>query len=54
MYLKFIFPATSFSFLENHPGGKGMCIMAEELRSCGLKLCQMLIELGRERGEWFF
>lgn len=54
MHLKLIFPATSFSFLENHPDGEGMCIMAEKLRSCGLKFCQMPIGLGREREECFF
>lgn len=54
MYLKLIFPATSFSFLGNHLDGEGMCTMAEELRSCGLKFCQMIIELGRERGGLVF
>lgn len=54
MYLKLIFPVTSFPFLENHPHGEAMCVMAEELRSCGLKICQMPIELGREREECFF
>lgn len=54
MYLKLIFPATSFSFLENHLDGEGMRIMAEELRSHGLMCCQMLKELGKERGAGFF
>lgn len=36
MHLKFIFPATNSSFLENHLDGEGMCSMAEELGHVGL------------------